>query len=345
MKVARTERRDSRDSDPPMKASPRVVVVTGERGEGERLRGQLDGRGYDVLVVEDWDGFDPVVRSGVDLVVLGYGQSHRAAIEACRKIKAGTRGDELSVLMIASALDFETRRLGFEAGVDDILARPFAHEELATRVSTMLRISNLREHLSKTKRKLERLSAYDELTGLYNSRQLHLRLREEFKRAERYHERLSCVVVDVDRFGEHGRLVGSDFDEPIVRGVADCIRRCVREVDIVARYGAEEFLVILPATHLSGSIVVAQRIVSAVQERGFSTGMHASQLRVGASVGISVFPSLEIRSKDALLRAADAALKQAKREGGNRLCVFQREGVFYTPSSEDDARIDGSTLG
>ena len=206
------------------------------------------------------------------------------------------------------------------------------------RVDAMLRIKRLHDHVADARARLEKLSVHDELTGLHNYRYLHTRLAEEFKRAERSHEPLACAVVDIDRLHVLNQAAGRSVGDRLVSIVAGVVKACVREVDIVARFGGDEFLVMLPATHLAGSISVAERIWRGVGERG-QTELGAPDANLTVSIGVALYPSPDVRTKDALLRAADSALHQAKREGGNRVCVFQQQGNWYTPAAGE--RVDG----
>jgi diguanylate cyclase (GGDEF)-like protein len=172
------------------------------------------------------------------------------------------------------------------------------------------------------------MSVHDELTGLYNYRYLHTRLNEEFKRAERYHDPLAGIVIDIDRLQAFNDDGTKEAGDRVIRVVADAIRHSVREVDVVARFGGDEFFVVLPSTHFAGSVTVAERIWQDVAQ---SPAVGPSALAPSVSVGVALYPSRDVRTKDALLRAADTALHQAKRDGGNRICVFQQQGYLYTP--------------
>lgn len=194
----------------------------------------------------------------------------------------------------------------------------------------MLRIKQLHDHVARARTKLERLSVHDDLTGLFNYRYLHNRLSEEFKRAERYHDPLACIVIDIDRLQTINDLAGRGLGDRVLAAVAEVLLRSVRDVDVVARFGGDEFLVILPSTHFAGSVTVAERIWREVADASFTIN-DRQNAKVTLSLGVALFPSRDVRSKDALLRAADAALHQAKRDGGNRLCVFQQQGYLYTP--------------
>jgi len=196
----------------------------------------------------------------------------------------------------------------------------------------MLRIKRLHDHVVEARARLEQLSLHDDLTGLYNYRYLHSRLSEEFKRAERYHDPLACLVIDIHRLQAHNDAGGREAGDRVVRFVADTIRRSVREVDVVARFGGDEFLVVLPSTHFAGSVTVAERIFQDANQR-IAGPDQRSPLPVALSLGVALFPSRDVRTKDALLRGADSALHAAKRDGGNRICVYQQQGHMYTPVS------------
>ena len=137
-------------------------------------------------------------------------------------------------------------------------------------------------------------------------------------------------MADVDRLQTINDLAGRALGDRVLAAVAEVILRSVRDVDVVARFGGDEFLVILPSTHFAGSVTVAERIWREVGDASFAIG-DKQDAKVTLSLGVALFPSRDVRSKDALLRAADAALHQAKRDGGNRLCVFQQQGYLYTP--------------
>jgi diguanylate cyclase (GGDEF)-like protein len=243
----------------------------------------------------------------------------------------------LPVVLVTVKTDTASRVEGLRIGADDYVCKPFDERELIARVEAMLRIKKLHDHVVKARAKLEQLSVHDDLTGLYNYRYLHSRLSEEFKRAERYHDPLACIVVDIDRLQAMNDQGGRPFGDSVIRGVADVVRKSVREVDVVARFGGDEFLVVLPSTHFAGSVTVAERIWREVAERPF-LGDLARPARVTLSIGVALYPSRDVRTKDALLRASDTALHQAKRDGGNRICVFQQQGYLYTPVVGPPAR-------
>jgi diguanylate cyclase (GGDEF)-like protein len=333
-----------------------IVLADDDRLTREAVSSVLRAHGYTVDALGDGQAaVERVARGGVDLVLLDILMPRLSGLEACRLIKGMTSDSFLPVVLLTVKTDSASRVEGLKIGADDYVCKPFDERELIARVEAMLRIKKLHDHVAEAKAKLEQLSMHDELTGLYNYRYLHPRMNEEFKRAERYHDPLACLVIDIDRLQAHNDSGGRAYGDQIIRSVAESLRRSVREVDVVARFGGDEFLVLLPSTHFAGSVTVAERIWRDVVESVVTADSPEAQVKdslaspaqVSLSLGVALFPSRDVRTKDQLLRAADAALNHAKREGKNRVCVYQQQGQIYTPVAGDpdsERRAPGQKL-
>ena len=311
-------------SFPPVSSPPGrptvIVVADDDRVTREALASMLREAGYEIVVAQDGqEAVEIVGRGGIDLVMLDILMPRLGGIEACRIIKSMVGETFVPVMLVTVKTDTASRVEGLRIGADDYITKPFEVREMIARIESMLRIKRLGDHLVAVRKKLERLSVYDDLTGLFNYRHLHTRLREEFKRAQRYREPLSCVLIDIDGLQQHNERGGRSLGDAIIRGVAESLRRCVREVDVLARYGGEEFLVVLPSTPLAGSVAVATRIRRDVAGSVYTEVDGGARAKVTVSLGVSTYPAQDVDSKEALLRAADAALAQAKKSGGG--CV------------------------
>lgn len=174
-----------------------------------------------------------------------------------------------------------------------------------------------------TVQRAESLSVTDDLTSLYNSRYLNQVLRRETKRASRSGRPLSLLFIDLDGFkqvnDQHGHLCGS---KALVEA-AGVIRGCARETDVVARFGGDEFSLILPDTGREGAVSLAVRIRERIAEYEF---LKTDGLSVGltASVGVATLPDVA-GSAEELIRAADMAMYRVKEAGKNGIHVAQEE--------------------
>ena len=159
----------------------------------------------------------------------------------------------------------------------------------------------------------QRLSITDGLTGLWNYRYAVLALTREVERASRFGRPLSVLMLDLDRFKRVNDRYGHQRGDAVLLEVANRVRTVVREVDILARYGGEELILILPETDLTGATFLAERIGEALRERAMGAPGE-EPLVMTASIGIAVFPQ-HGDSARTLLRAADGALYAAKAAG------------------------------
>ncbi len=167
----------------------------------------------------------------------------------------------------------------------------------------------------------QELSVTDDLTKLYNSRYLNDTLAREVKRARRYEAHVSLIFLDLDGFkkvnDQHGHLVGS---RTLIE-VGQVLREAVREIDVVARYGGDEFTVVLPQTDPAGAQVIAERIRQAIAEQVFM-GKEGLDVRLTASLGVATFPK-PCGSPEELIRAADQAMYGVKARGRDGVAMAE----------------------
>ncbi len=163
-----------------------------------------------------------------------------------------------------------------------------------------------------------RLAITDGLTGLYNYRYLQQRLEQEHERANRYNRCLSLLMLDVDHFKRFNDSQGHIAGDQALSDLGRLLLDTVREVDVVVRYGGEEFSVLLPETDAAGAFVTGEKIREAVALHRFfdESGKRTETLTL--SVGVATFPVHAV-DKEGLLRQADDALYQAKRLGRDRV--------------------------
>jgi diguanylate cyclase (GGDEF)-like protein len=166
--------------------------------------------------------------------------------------------------------------------------------------------------------KIRQLTITDELTGLFNGRHLHHLIGHEVERCKRYGGQLSLVFIDLDRFKQvndtRGHLIGSR----LLSEIGAFIRERIRKVDMAARYGGDEFIILLPATDKKGAFIMASKLHQQLQAHRFLAD-EGEGTHVTASFGLANFPA-DAETKEDLIRLADMAMYRAK-ENRNTLCV------------------------
>jgi diguanylate cyclase (GGDEF)-like protein len=181
------------------------------------------------------------------------------------------------------------------------------------------RTKELQEEIGKRKiaqEKLRQLAITDGLTLVFNYRYFMELGRREFERVKRYGRQLSLIIVDIDHFKKTNDTYGHAIGDGALRAVAQICQRTVRNVDILARIGGEEFAVLLPETALERAWLVAERLRLNVSRTVMRT--KAGQLRLTVSLGVGAVDE-ETKDFEALLRSVDAALYAAKRNGRDRV--------------------------
>lgn len=244
-----------------------------------------------------------------------------AFIEALRKLPFGKL---VYAVLLAGEDDLESQVAAFEAGADDCIALSRGQRFLAAHLLAARRFVEMREELSKDReelrnvasdlavanRRAQEASRTDPLSGLPNRRYAMERMAWEWNRPGE----LACMMLDIDRFKPINDVYGHDIGDKVIRHFAHVLRKASRAQDVICRFGGEEFLAILPEANPKAAEQCAERLRSAVESAPFVDGK--VRIPVTASIGVAIRNS-GMGGFDALIKAADVALYNAKQAGRN----------------------------
>ena len=260
------------------------------------------------------DAFNYLVRGRFDAILLdlslpdGHGLSTLGQIQAINPT--------IPIIVLSGYSDQTLAVQAVQHGAQDYLVKGQGQPELLAR-SIRYAIERKR-----AEERLTYLAQYDQLTGLVNRTLFRDRLIHAMARSKRLQQPMGLMLLDLDRFKPVNDTLGHEAGDKILKGVADRLKDCVREVDTVARMGGDEFTIILEGFSDEDDITrVAERITKSLAEP-FHLGVNEAS--IGVSIGITIYPT-DDQEIDDLLRHADAAMYRAKQEGGNS---FQ----FYIPN-------------
>lgn len=167
---------------------------------------------------------------------------------------------------------------------------------------------------------LEDLAIRDGLTQLYNYQHFHTRLAEEFSRARRYFTNLSCLFIDIDDFKKVNDLFEHSCGDEVLRQIGGMIRELVRESDVAARYGGDEFAILLPNTTCEGALDLADRLLTTIRGHSFE---RLNGAKITLSIGISTYDGgNNMQSSDQVVKSADKAMYHAKKQGKDRIYLI-----------------------
>ena len=315
-----------------MGASQRTILIVDTAAATADALAALCARlGHTPVVAQDGPrGLERVLAGGVDLVLVELGLPAQEAHELIRHLRASPDRRHLPIIALGSQDQKAQRLEALRLGADDVVVAPWDEEELSLRMSGALSFRARVDALVEEAQALHELSVTDGLTQTHNHRFFQDRLKEEFRRAQRYDDSLALVLLDVDHFKAVNDAHGHQVGDEVLCAVAHAIQKAVRDTDLVARYGGEEFAVILPRTGLPGALTVADRIWRAVGALQAGPGRG---VKVTASLGVAGYPGRNVLAADQLLRSADEALYRAKREGRNKICLFQQVSFFPGPAA------------
>ncbi len=179
---------------------------------------------------------------------------------------------------------------------------------------------------------IEELSYTDSMTGLYNYRYFYKRLSEEIFRAKRFGRKLSLVIFDIDEFKVYNDTYGHQAGDAVLRQLGKFILKVVRSMDVVSRYGGEEFCVIMPEADDKECIRFMERLRKSIKDYPFNDEYLGHEHHITVSLGGAIYPQDAVET-DRLVYCADMALLRAKNTGRNQSVMFSSEKFVLKPTS------------
>lgn len=299
-----------------------ILIVDNNASSRQQTRAQVEQAGHSVLEARSAEhALSTLTNYAVDMLLI---DSHLPEIRAFDLIRT-VRAQFLNwfPVMLLSDLDHDAYLAeGIHSGADDYLRRPISQPLLCAKLSAMERISLMKRELDAANRQLRQLSTQDPLTGLMNRRGLENTLEKEWLRQRRENGELSVLMIDIDHFKQYNDHYGHPRGDSCLRQVADQLNRCLkRSHDVLARFGGEEFIAILPDSSEQSARMMAAQMLSAINAASIPHQSSDIAAHITLSIGISA-TDLATTCCDELIEQADRALYLAKNYGRNQLVSY-----------------------
>ena len=272
--------------------------------------------------------------AGIDLILMDIMMPEIDGIAACRRLKADERFQDIPVIIVSGMEDLGSLQSAFTGGATDYINKPANKIELLARVRSALLLKQemdrrkvrekelleLTRQLEEANRKLHLLSSLDSLTGVANRRFFDEYIEKEWKRAVRDAHQIAAIMIDIDFFKAFNDTYGHQAGDDCLKAVAKALQGVMRRPgDLLARFGGEEFIAVLPETGLFGAASVAEILCATIAALGIRHEKSSISDHLTISLGVaSVTPDLE-KTSNMLIAEADKALYRAKQGGRNRV--------------------------
>jgi two-component system cell cycle response regulator len=296
----------------------RILVVDDRQASCERIASMLVSEHSVDLEGDPSEALFHAAEGNYDLVIVSLTLENFDGLRLCSQLRSLERTRNIPILAIAEGEDNSRMIRGLEIGVNDFLQRPIDRNELLARVRTQIRKKRYTERLRDNVQLSIEMAITDALTGLYNRRYMENHLATLIDQAASRGKPLALLVLDIDHFKSVNDTYGHDAGDDVLREFALRMRKSIRGLDLACRYGGEEFVIVMPETDMNVATAVAERLRRRIASEPFSIQQGTGSIEVTISIGIATLDAPSDNGTN-ILKRADQALYQAKRDGRNRV--------------------------
>ncbi len=277
----------------------KILIIEDDQVVRNSIKAHLKKAGYEFEEAENGEsGIEKAEVFQPDLIILDISMPKMNGIEVCKRLREDYRHLDAFIIMLSGKNSPEDKIKGLDIGADDYISKPHNPEELLARIRVGLRTVEAK-----------RLALIDPLTKLYNRHYFNAVFSQEVSRSLRYKTELSMLVLDIDHFKKINDTYGHATGDTVLKQFASILLENSRKTDVCARWGGEEFTIILPLTDIKGAAILAEKIRKMIAEFSFT-----EVGRVTVSIGYAAF---EDNGED-LFERTDKALYKAKESGRNK---------------------------
>ncbi len=303
----------------------RILIVDDEETVRESMGDFLEFHGFAVVKADSAaQALESFARDEFDLVISDLVMPHMDGIALIKAIR--DTGKDVPLLVMTGFASIEYAVESMKAGATDFITKPLKFDHVMLIINRVLETCSLRK-MAQERQYYKDLSNSDGLTKISNYRHFNHVLQLEIDRQRRYHRPLTLLIIDIDDFKKTNDRFGHLIGDMVLIKIATLLTAEIRGFDFVARYGGDEFTVILPEVSGKEAMAVGRRIMKAIGLHEFRSPEQKAIGLISVTIGVATFPKDAANGQELIARA-DQAMYAGKSAGKNCLCVFDGEPII-----------------
>jgi len=298
----------------------KILLVDDDQVQGKQITAKLSET-YKVDWVQDSERVNSAAKEGdYDIILMSTALTDADGLRLASQIKVQEETRNVPLLVMIDEDDSRLMIKSLEMGMNDYMTMPIDKNEMTARVRTQIRRKRYQDALRAHYQKSVSMAMTDGLTGLYNRHFLNMHLDNMARQSVKTGKKLAVMMMDMDHFKEVNDSHGHDAGDRVLRQLSEIIMSMSRSTDLAARFGGEEFVVLMPETDDQSALNAATRMREIVESTDFIIADDGTTIKKTISIGVAnLHPDGD--SAEALLKRADEALYSAKRNGRNQVKV------------------------
>jgi two-component system cell cycle response regulator len=295
-----------------------IVLVDDDAVQCKRIKESLSAEHHVFIYNDHHEALEAVKQTPPDLIMISTMLMDIDGLRLATQFKAIDSLRHVPIITLVDEGDTSLMLKALELGVNDYLVSPIEASEMLARVRTQLRRKNYQDSLKSNYKESVSMAITDKLTGLYNRHYLDTHVKNLTESALENGKQMSLVIMDMDHFKHVNDTYGHDVGDEVLIQLAKIIVDATRSSDLVARFGGEEFVVLMPETDFANAWDVADRMRASIEKTPFAVSHEIGTLTKTMSIGVATL-NHHGDSAEAMLKRADNALYVAKNGGRNQV--------------------------